>query len=247
MGALTPARRLPPAQHPHDERTPPRRGVRPVCALRAHPLSRLPAKTPSGGLPPLFPTSPPPQGDPEGEVGNSPGKRRQAGQRERGETTRAPGPHRTVPSWFLPRTPHPSTSVPPPRCRGDRRAPGTAGTCQRHRPGVTPGRPAGAEPASGMGRATGLRPVPGETTGAPFPSAPGFPGGLPRTPFLTPPGPPEAPAQPAHSPRGTGEIHFPGTPERAGRNRGTGTNWLHAEQPVTGLMPQPPSACEVLS
>ena len=34
----------------------------PVRALRAHPLSRLPAKTPCGGLPAPFPTSPHPKG-----------------------------------------------------------------------------------------------------------------------------------------------------------------------------------------
>ena len=61
--------------------------VRPLCALRAFPLSRLPAKTPCGGLPPPFPTSPPPQGDPEAEVGNGSGKSiwcRQAEQRAMG-------------------------------------------------------------------------------------------------------------------------------------------------------------------
>src|SRR6202035_889288 len=38
------------------------------------PVYRRPAETPFGGLPPPFPTSPSPQGDPEGEVGNGSGK-----------------------------------------------------------------------------------------------------------------------------------------------------------------------------
>jgi len=57
--------------------------VRPVCALRVRPLSCLPAETPFGGLPPPFPTTLPPHGDPERVVGNGSGKWwcRQAGQR----------------------------------------------------------------------------------------------------------------------------------------------------------------------
>ena len=42
------------------------RGVWLLCGPRPPPLSRLPAKTPFGGLPALF--SPPPQGDPEADI-----------------------------------------------------------------------------------------------------------------------------------------------------------------------------------
>ena len=88
------------AQHPHTGRTPTTRGVRPVCALRARPLPRQPAQTPCGGLPPPFPTSPSPQGDPEGEVGNGSGE--PAGRRG-GKPSGHPSPTATwVPQRFPP-------------------------------------------------------------------------------------------------------------------------------------------------
>ncbi|HEY5990297.1 MAG TPA: helix-turn-helix domain-containing protein [Streptosporangiaceae bacterium] len=59
---------------------------RPRChRVIHHPPSRLPAKTPCGGLPPPFPTSPPPQGGPEGEVGNGSGETASAGRRDGGK------------------------------------------------------------------------------------------------------------------------------------------------------------------
>lgn len=119
----SPLNSCPPAQRPNRDRTRTARSVRPVCALRAHPLSRLPAKTTFGGLPPPFPTSPPPQGDPEGEVGNSPGKS-SAGRRDNGAGETPPGHQPTPHGSPEVSPPHPHFLTPPSHPPG---APVTAG------------------------------------------------------------------------------------------------------------------------
>jgi hypothetical protein len=102
------------AQRAHSTSTPTGRCVRTLCEPRAAPLSRLPAETPCGGLPPPFPTTLPPQGDPERVVGNGSGKswwRRHAGRRERalcarsGDTTGEPRPKAAEVPRRFPRAP----------------------------------------------------------------------------------------------------------------------------------------------
>src|SRR5215831_4568039 len=58
-----------PEQQPHNRHAWRAATVRPA----ARPLSRLPAKTGPWGVPPPFPTTLPPQGDPETVVGNGSG------------------------------------------------------------------------------------------------------------------------------------------------------------------------------
>src|SRR5262249_34280295 len=84
---------LPPPAQPHVTRTttthrPHTPRTRRAATVRSQrfPLPGRPAKTPFGGLPPPFPTTLPPQGDPERGVWNGPRQTtwpRQAGQRER--------------------------------------------------------------------------------------------------------------------------------------------------------------------
>jgi hypothetical protein len=115
---------LHPAQRSHSQRTAVQHCAWPLCGTSQGPLSRQPAQTPCGGLSVPFPTSPPPQGDPEAEVGNG--------------TDRKPAAQ------------------------------------------------AGGTTGGGNHRGT-------------LPTTPGFPGGFPHTPFLTPPSPPrpcyEGPSQ----------------------------------------------------
>ena len=66
------APRIVAAQRPHTVDASTRYAVRPMCTLRARPLSRRPGETPCGGLPAPFPTSPPPQGDPRVRSGMAP-------------------------------------------------------------------------------------------------------------------------------------------------------------------------------
>ena len=75
--------------------------------------SRLPAKTPCGSLPPLFPTSPPQQ-DVGPRSGTAPATtvRRQAGRRGGGDTTEAPSPLRPHGSSMV-SPPHPHFLPPP--------------------------------------------------------------------------------------------------------------------------------------
>src|SRR5215472_6020877 len=93
--------------------------MRPLCAHRWCPASRLPRQTPFGSLPPPFPTTLPPQGDPERVVGNGSGKwwLRWAGG---GDTTGAPAQAARFRQRFLPRTP---VSFAPPSHPRDRWSP----------------------------------------------------------------------------------------------------------------------------
>ena len=153
------------AQHPHTGRTPTTRGVRPVCALRARPLPRQPAKTPCGGLPPPFPTSPSPQGTPRARSGTAPASQRAgAGENHRGTHPQQPP---GFPKGF---PPHPSSFAPPgPPGRPATRA--RALRCRRHasywearrcRPETALRRPGAGTP----GIACGWRWPPGLTAGA---------------------------------------------------------------------------------